>query len=472
MPAKLHRCVAKVMAQGKDEDAAYAICQSSINRMSERPTDSEVELAMLTFDESKHPRHETGPTKMSSLSTLTPSDIVIVLERSDGSGVVELPVLAESARIDLGRTASGRAGEEAITAEDLRSAVANLAHWPGPIPIHRAPHRSMTETSGPGDGFLESLEVRGKQLWARLDLTKPLFQEVKARQWRGFSVDYGRGARLATKTLTGFLIAGGVFTNRPAADVHFKVAAGVELNDELSSYYVPFSDRGSDAGGDDMAENQDVTVQLATAEAEVKSKATRIVQLEENLADARESINSADKAALAAERRADEAIASIQAAKLSSDRHKADLDEANERIVQLEEERKDLRTKLATMEATTIGSKISSLCRAAVKEGVQPSRLKAFGDYEKDPVKWLNDNFKSLESAEIFIKTLPRDAALGSVPSGREKPDATDTDGVITPENANSLRRLGLNPDYASVTTESAAEEVRAKLSHQSAVSK
>lgn len=33
MPKKLERCVADVMKQGKSESSAYAICQSSLNKM-------------------------------------------------------------------------------------------------------------------------------------------------------------------------------------------------------------------------------------------------------------------------------------------------------------------------------------------------------------------------------------------------------------------------------------------------------
>mgnify|MGYP003333428755 CR=1 FL=1 len=33
MPKKLERCVTSVMKQGKSESSAYAICQSSLNKM-------------------------------------------------------------------------------------------------------------------------------------------------------------------------------------------------------------------------------------------------------------------------------------------------------------------------------------------------------------------------------------------------------------------------------------------------------
>lgn len=37
MPAKLDRCVADVMAQGKDQSAAYAICNASIYPSKDKP---------------------------------------------------------------------------------------------------------------------------------------------------------------------------------------------------------------------------------------------------------------------------------------------------------------------------------------------------------------------------------------------------------------------------------------------------
>ena len=395
---------------------------------------------------------------VTSLTAIDPATIKILSERPDGSGVVELPILSQQGKIDLSRTASGRGGTDAVTAEDLDDAVRNFAAWPGPVPVHVAPHRSLTETSGPGDGFIDRLFVRGAQLWAQLDLTAPLFQEVKARRWRGFSVDFGRGAKLATKTIKGFLIAGGVFTNRPASDVHFRVAADSAIEADLRTIYVPIGTEGVS-----MAENEgkDLTVSLATAEAEVKSKGETIVKLEGKLADANASVTAAEKRADAAERKLAANVDEVQMTRMSSERKASELKDAEDRIESLEATNKDLRAKLSAKENETTAAMVTSLCVAAIKSGVPPAKIKQFGDYEKDPVKFAN-GFGSLETMGIVLKSLPRDAALSAVNSGRQA--AGDEDGAaVTPDSAATLRKLGLNPEFASVTKESEAREIYEK---------
>jgi len=369
-------------------------------------------------------------------------------ERSDGSGVVELPILSEQGTIDLSRTASGRSGEDAVTAADLADAVRNFSEWPGPVPIHTAPHRSMSETAGPGDGFVDKLFVRGSQLWAQLDLTAPLFQEVKSRRWRGFSVDYGRGAKLATKTIKGFVVAGGVFTNRPASDVHFKVAANSEIEADLMTIFMPFVASGAHMPED----NKDITVSLATAEAKAQSAEEKVVKLEAKLVDERSAREKAETRADAAEKTLRETGTEAQMARLSLSTKAGEIKDLEDQVTSLEATNKDLRVKLATQVNETIGQKVTSLCVSAIKQGVAPAKIKQFGDYEKDPVKLLNSNFGgSLDSLELVLKSFPREAALRAVNSGHEIPGDDDS-AAVTPAVAAELRRRGLDPKYANLS--------------------
>jgi len=393
---------------------------------------------------------------------MSPTDILIVKRRDDGSGVVELPILAE-ASIYMGLTASAQDKHETITVSDLQNAAENAAGWPGPLPVTRQPHRkTFSETADKADGFIDRLWVNGKQLMARIDLTASLFAEVVARQWRGFSVDFFRGIKLPTSEFKGFTVVGGVFTNRPAAPVHFKLEglfAGAVTGDggcsflslRLESAEVP------------MPEPADLSVKLATAEAEALSLKDQKISLETKLAEAKAENASLEARVSTAEKAAEGARAESMSAKQIADRAKSEAKDAETRIASLETERKDLRAQLAIKQDEAVAAKVSSMCRGAIKEGVPPAQLSAFGDWEKEPLKWLRSTFASLEAAETFVKAMPRGANLGPVKSDRSDDDAQ----VLSATQADEMRKLGLDPRYASVRNERDALALREQIARE-----
>ena len=382
------------------------------------------------------------------LTAIAPDVIRIIAERPDGSGQVEMPILSVQASIDLSKTASSKGGFEAITRADLLDAVRNFAQWPGPVPIHVDPHRSWRESAGPADGFIDHLEVRGDKLWARFDLTAPLFKSVKERRWRGFSVDCTRDLALPTVKLDGFIVAGGVFTNRPAADVHNKVAASSEVAGDLRTLYVPLKESNM---ADEKKDDKDLTVSLATAEAEVKFQAGTILQLETKLAAEKAERIEAETRADKAEKALTENQNEIQMSRMTSERKAAEISEAQDRIAALEAERKELREKIRTGEVETTATKVLQMCNAAIREGVAPAKIAAFGDFEKQPAKWAGQ-FTSLEAAATFLKTLPREAALRATASGSAQLSADDSSAALSPEIVADLKRRGLDPKFASLT--------------------
>lgn len=387
------------------------------------------------------------------LTAIDPSVIKFVLEREDGSGIVELPILCETASIDLSRTATGAKRTESISHDDLVEAASNFAHWPGPVPVHRYPHRSMEEASGVGDGFIDQLAVRGTKLWAKMDLTSDLFQEVKARKWRGFSVDCGRGTVRPTKKFSGFVVARGVFTNQPATDVNFKVAASAHVDVDLGAVFTPIEARDSEPGkGPRMTtENQDATVQLATAKAELTVKEEKIASLSASLTTANKEVVDKERERAALSTKLTDAEAQLSTARLSVDGLKHQLEEKDERITQLSAELTEVKTKLSRQENESIGKQVLALCRKAVDEGVPPASIAQFGDYEKDPVGMLKLSFGgSIDAFTKLLKALPRDASLAAVNSGRPKTEGDD-DSNVNPTIAAELSRRGLNPKYANI---------------------
>lgn len=459
MPEKLHRCVEQVMAKGHDEQSAHAICNAVMASLSDEVTDDEVQAAIR--------KHKPEMAYGASFTALDPSDAVLLERSHDGSGRVWVPVLPESAKIDLGLTASKSSKTVTVTVADLREMAANLAEWPGPIPISREPHKSFGESAGASDGFLEALEVRGKTLWGKLWLSSSLMYEFLSGQWRGFSVDYGEDIKLPTKQIKGMSVYGGVFTNRPATDVHFKIAAAASISGEVGSVTVPVRPPVAESRRSTTMTLEEATVQLATATAQIKAKDDSVTSLNAKLKEAKDEAIALEARVTAAEKKADEAVAEAQTAKLSADRKTADAKDAETRVETLETANKDLRVKLQAKEDETLGSKIGTMIRLAIKEGVPPAKLKVYGDYEKDPVKWFKSNFVSLEAAELMVKSLPRDAKLSSVDSGYKRDD--DDNSAITPQSAQTLKSLGLDPEFAAARNEAEMREIRERKEAQKA---
>ena len=393
---------------------------------------------------------------MKHLSALNASELRITSEHKDGSGVIEFPILRTHARIDLGRTATKdrSADFDTITKQDLAQAVINFAQWPGPVPIFRAPHRSMSESQGASDGFLQKLWVDDETLWAEAEITPNLLKEIKARQWRGFSVDYGRGANLATATLDGFLVAGGVFTNRPAADVHFRVAAsGVDFISEVRSAFTKIGEIAEEEGMD-----KDIMVSLATAEAQAKSATDKLVVLSGKLEATVEAYS-------ALEARYDTAANQVKVLSTENanlrvrlDSRAADSKELEAKINALEQTKSDLRVKLEAQGQEQIGTQVMALCRAAIKEGVPPAKIKELGDFENDPVAWLNGNFVSIDTAKQFLNNIPRVAALSAKRNGVA--DTDDALATMDPERIANLRALGLKPELAGIAKQAQLDEL------------
>jgi len=200
-------------------------------------------------------------------------------------------------------------------------------------------------------------------------------------------------------------------------------------------------------------EDKDLKVSLATAEAKVTAADEKIVKLEGTIKEQKVSLSAAEKRADDAERKLRENEAEMQTVRLSNDRIKDDAKTAEERVASLEGTVKELRSEIATSKNESVATKVASLCRAAIKEGVAPATIAAFGDYEKDPVKMVQTNFGgSVASFELVLKSLPRVAALRAVGSGHHA--ATEDDSVaIDPTIAAELRKRGIDPKYASLST-------------------
>lgn len=375
----------------------------------------------------------------------------LLKQNDDGSAVWRIPVLTAGQEIDLGRTASSSAGSWVVGKDHLQQMLENFREYPGPVSVGVSPHKDAAAAAGPALGFYENLAVEGDTLWADVWCSEPLAAQMKRGEWRGYSGEFSRDLQRPTKSLTGWAVTGGIFTNRPATDVHFKVAAEAEEEKATAKCKV-WAEIDSaviqEERSHKMASLEEVTVQLATAEAQAKSSTDRATKLEERLRMERQERVDLEAKADRADKRAEEAQRTAQQAQLALDRRDSELADARKEVETLETERKSLRVKLQEMDERTTAERVSKIVRLAISQGVPPA---IFEGWDKDTLAWFKKNHASVESLQALCETLPKTAKLAGVNSG--KPDVTLEETAVSPEVALALRKRGLDPKYATVNT-------------------
>ena len=384
---------------------------------------------------------------MADLSAAKPDPMEIIEARPDGSGVVRVPILRAGQSIDLALTAGGGKGSWDVTREQLQEMVRNFKEFPGPVPIGVSPHQSYGARSGFSISFLEGLSLRGDDLMGDVWCMAPLFAEVTGGNWRGFSGEFGRDLELPTKKLKGWCVYGGVFTNRPATDSHFTLKVAAEGTVLDAARFLDHKQKELQ-----MPENTELSVRLATVEAEAKDSAVKVISLEGKVAELRDENKGLSVKLEKAAASLDTVNAELQVVKVKARQAEDRLKDSEVELESAQAESKKLRSELAEVKDANLSAVITRTVRAAIQSGVPPS---TFDGYDKDPVAWLKGSFVTLENLQRVITGLPKTAALSAVKSGH-KPDPDDS-AAISPERAAALRKMGLNPALATVSTESEA---------------
>ena len=375
-----------------------------------------------------------------------PVDVRVLRRRDNGSGVVEIPLLPAT-EIDLAHTAGGGKGKAKITEDDLNEMVSNFALFPGPVPIGVSPHAEYGERGGASPGFVNALSVRDGVLFGELDLVPALFSEIEYGSWRGFSVEIARNLKTATVALTGWALTGGIFTNRPATDVNFRIAASDDSTAEQQAHF---------------------SICLTAGEKEIEMDEQKIASLEAELATEKETVKAlrlnqdtakGDTAGL--ETRLTEQGKDLATANLALSETKAklganenELARVNKALAKQEQARKEAEIKLEAEENRSLRDNVTKLAHKAIDRGVS---AKHFEGMDEDPAAWFVKRFVSLEAMEQFIDALPtiKDSAVQS----GNKPDGTAP--KMSKETASRLRRMGLDPKFAGVTTEDEVLDLR-----------
>lgn len=331
-----------------------------------------------------------------------------VLEvRGDGTGgVVEIPIAVETAEIDRSKTQSTAKGKGKLAAADLAQIVANFDAWPGPMPVGFGDHVGLEGSGGFAEAFFRSVSVRGPVLWAEIDLGPRRFFEVVAeRGWRGFSIETLQDPELPDRKLAGKVLIGGVFTNRPALDVHFDLAAtaAAVLGCEAARLH-PFRDGVLRLSLDPaaLAASEALTMPKTTAELEAELRtATEAFGLKEaELKTAKAQLEEAN----AAKAKAEERLAAVGAAGGET----AAVAKLTATVEQLQATVATLAGNIAKAEAVGLSARVRAIAEGAIKRGL-PAVL--FEGVNTDPRAWFEGmGFTDVGKLEAWVAKIPASA--------------------------------------------------------------
>lgn len=402
---------------------------------------------------------------------LEATPIKVITRRENGSGVIEIPIAATSQVFG------------ALTVDIMRDFVANFDSFPI-VPVGVSPHRDFGDRAGFSPAFINSVELRDDMLFGRLDLIAPLFAEVvELGGWRGFSVEARKNLKTTigngevTRNISGWVLVGGVFTNRPAVDSHFKIAA----EGSSGNYSVPITP--VDSGGDDTMSDHNkpapgdgaqigvLTAENKALEADKKTLGARVTTLGEEL---RESRRETEGAQTDLEARTTE-LATARAQINTLEAEQRGTKDANKVLTASV---KRLEGELQTEAAKNLSANVREIIETAIKpiDGKQGVPPRVFEGWEADPAAYLQARFKDLESFKTFVSALPgagmedgerktgTQTNSGHAP-GTDPAAERDADEItLTAAEEAVLERLGLPAEYDGVMDEVTAGKVHKKL--------
>ncbi len=366
-----------------------------------------------------------------SLSAAGPHPLKVLARGKDGSVVVEHPVLCVG-ELDLSLTSGGSPVRWNVTRETLKEIADNSKRWTWPVNVYPSPHRKVSETHGPSPGFVESLTARGDVLIARIKLTGYLAEEVLADRWRGFSGDFTKSPTLPSGKFEGWVMWGGVYTNKPAAGFSIRIeseqtaaaAAAWNAEETFSVALEIATEHDGSEKGSSMKTVEELTLEVASLEAKLKETNEKVASLTSENEKLRNDVvsanrSAAEKASLSANfetevRTRDERVRVLEAANAS----------LSTKVSTLEVENRTLTANLQTEKDAVLRKEVIGTINAALASGVA---AKAFEGASDDPVKWFRDRFVSLETFRSFVSALPTTSAKNaSASSGSNDIIASD----------------------------------------------
>lgn len=392
-------------------------------------------------------------------------EVTVLERRDDGSGLVELPILPVS-EIDMSRTAGGGKGKVTIRVEELDQIVSNFRDYGAPVPVGFLGHEE--DRSGPQPVFIEAVKRRGEMLWATMDLNAWAFDlVVTERAFRAFSVEIQRDLKTATAEFEGWVLTGGTFTNRPATQVNFRVAAEGETESQavavarqaLKGEESGMSDKDEAHGATDNVTLTFHNQKVAELKAELEANKASRAQNEQWLQAAKE-----ESAKLKADLVALSETAESLTVERDSERAKAARLEVQHRDAitakkHLETALNEQTEKLHESESAHLAVQVREVVTQAIDAGVPPA---IFDGYEADPAQWMQTKYASFEAFQNTVEAIRGvGVKLGSAhKSGHDPAKAAEPKDDIPDEHKAVLSRIGLDKvSFTGVTTEAEARK-------------
>lgn len=378
-----------------------------------------------------------------------------------GSCVVEVPISVETPVLNFSKTAGGGKPNGSLTRDDLLEMVENFPASPGPVAVNFGGHGH--DDSRPADAFIESVKMRGKELWARIKVTAVnRAAELAQDMWRGFSITFGRDLVLPDRAVKGCMLrSGGTFTNNPATATHFRISE-VTGNDAdnlslISLSLGSLSPSPHPQEGQMADEQKEGTKALADLTSTLTAKDARIQELNATIdAQAKDAADLRTKITdLTVAKNRSETDAS--GARIQLTQRDSEITDLKEKLERRDEELSEAKGKITSLTQETKATRVLNLVRAGLRDRDIPPAV--FEGFAKDPVAFLNTQFGgSVESLTATIEKFPKlkpGAAhrSGHVPA-EDGEGVNDGSATLTKEDAKTLRGLSLDPKFAGVESE------------------
>jgi hypothetical protein len=395
------------------------------------------------------------------LAADAPSAGRLILERDDGSSVVEVPITVLTDSLDLDRTEGGGGRVMSIGGDMLDQMVRNFSRWPKPVGVgFDGLDGHQPERGGPQMAFVNKLRVDRGTLVAEIDLG-PQATEMVVRQ------------------RDGWVLTGGIFTNNPATDTQYQIAA-TECDspwpDSATRVYLrsPFvlparegqkehsmdkeNVRPSGAGGDETVSLRFHEMKLsevrdgkAAAEAKVDSLTAQMRAAQDDAEKWRSKATEADSK----QATSTDELAALRA---KGNRLEVELKASRDANTQLTASLNETVQKLKDSEARTMATEVKRVVLEAIDQGVPPA---IFEGYTADPADWVTSKFASLEAFKTFVESLggvAKSSAGVAFKSGHDPADDKDAEVKLTEEEAAVLE--GKGTEFIGVTSEKEARRI------------
>ncbi len=417
----------------------------------------------------KHELDQRWGKFQSALAAANPILARVIERRDDGSALVEVPVITVTEALDLSKTAGGGEDTVAITAADLAEMASNFATWTKPVGVGFDGIDGHQESrGGPQSVFVNSVRVNGNALFAVLELDAFAADLVVNRKaYRAFSMEARRNPTTPTESFTGWVLTGGIFTNNPATDTQFRIAASESITaDELGRSFVRFNvpddgQRGNDMPKDTAPDAGAKTVSLTFHESELAKKGDELTAQAQTIDSLKRAATGTGEEVKALTARVTEAETALATANTDRDTERA---KANRLEIETKAQRKEITTlgttlteanqKLQVQADATTKTEVVKLVTDAVEAKVPPA---FFEGYEADPVAWLNSNYASLDAftsqvARLTAAVSGKAVIVAPVKSGHDPATDNSDDAALTDEERMVLAKHG-GDTYLGVET-------------------